>query len=81
MVSVAIRNRPFTYSHTIGLLSLTAKGFSNPVDMTLGDDGVMYVVNRSNSYQALMGAVPLRSATSRRSISVSSQGSAKRMAS
>jgi len=57
MVSVAIRTRPFTYSHTIGLLSLTAKGFSNPVDMALGEGGLMYVVNRSNSYQALMGAV------------------------
>jgi DNA-binding beta-propeller fold protein YncE len=57
MVSVAIRRRPFTYSHTIGLLSLTAKGFSNPIDMALGEGGVMYVVNRSNSYQALMGAV------------------------
>ena len=57
MVSVAIKGRPYTYSHTIGLLSLTAKGFSNPVDMALGEGGVMYVVNRSNSYQALMGAV------------------------
>src|SRR6266540_1521740 len=57
MVSVAIRTRPFTYSHTIGLLSLTAKGFSNPVDMALGEGGLMYVVNRSNSYQALMNAV------------------------
>jgi len=57
MVSVAIRTRPFTYSHTIGLLSLTAKGFSNPVDMALGKGGLMYVVNRSNSYQALMNAV------------------------
>jgi DNA-binding beta-propeller fold protein YncE len=57
MVSVAIKGRPFTYSHTIGLLSLTAKGFSNPVDMALGEGGLMYVVNRSNSYQALMNAV------------------------
>jgi DNA-binding beta-propeller fold protein YncE len=57
MVSVAIRGRPFTYSHTIGLLSLTAKGFSNPVDMAVGENGVIYVLNRSNSYQAMMGAV------------------------
>ena len=57
MVSIAIKGPPFTYSDTIGLLSLTAKGFSNPVDMTLGPGGIMYVLNRSNSYQALMGAV------------------------
>jgi DNA-binding beta-propeller fold protein YncE len=57
MVSIAVKGPPFTYSHTIGLLSLTAKGFSNPVDMTLGQGGLMYVLNRSNSFQALMGAV------------------------
>jgi DNA-binding beta-propeller fold protein YncE len=54
---VAVRARPFTYSHTIGALALTGRGFSNPVDMTLGDGGVMYVLNRGNSVQAPQGAV------------------------
>jgi DNA-binding beta-propeller fold protein YncE len=54
---VAVRGRPFTYSHTVGMLALTGRGFSNPVDMTLGEGGVMYVLNRSNSAQAPMGAV------------------------
>jgi DNA-binding beta-propeller fold protein YncE len=54
---VAVRGRPFTYSHTIGALALTGRGFSNPIDMTLGEGGMMYVLNRSNSNQAPMGAV------------------------
>src|SRR5262249_46464283 len=54
---VSVRLRPFTYSHTVGMLALTGRGFSNPVDMTLGDGGVLYVLNRSNAAQAPMGAV------------------------
>src|SRR5215467_4830577 len=54
---VSVRSRPFTYSHTIGMLALTGRGFSNPVDLTLGEGGVVYVLNRSNATQAPMGAV------------------------
>lgn len=54
---VAVRGRPFTYSHTVGALALTGRGFSNPIDMTLGEGGVMYVLNRGNSTQAAAGAV------------------------
>ena len=32
-MTVSIRLRPFTYSHTIGMLALTGRGFSNPVDL------------------------------------------------
>ena len=52
-----IKSRPLTYSHSIGMLALSGRGFSNPIDMTIGDDGLFYVLNRSNANQAPMGAV------------------------
>lgn len=54
---VMVRTRPITYSHTIGILSQTGRGFSNPVDMALGEGGTLYVLNRSNSFHAVQGAV------------------------
>jgi DNA-binding beta-propeller fold protein YncE len=48
---------PLQYSHTIGLLALTGRGFSNPMNAAVTPDGIVYVVNRSNSLQALQGAV------------------------
>jgi DNA-binding beta-propeller fold protein YncE len=48
---------PLKYSHTIGLLALTGRGFSNPMNAAVTDGGTVYVVNRSNSTQALQGAV------------------------
>jgi DNA-binding beta-propeller fold protein YncE len=48
---------PLKYSHTIGLLALTGRGFSNPMSAAVTDDGIIYVANRSNSTQALQGAV------------------------
>jgi DNA-binding beta-propeller fold protein YncE len=48
---------PLKYSHTIGLLALTGRGFSNPMNAAVNDAGLVYVVNRSNSFQAPMGAV------------------------
>ena len=48
---------PLKYSHTIGLLALTGRGFSNPMNAAVTSDGTIYVVNRSNSTQALQGAV------------------------
>lgn len=41
----------FRYSHTIGLLAQSGRGFSLPVDCVLGPDGVMYVLNRGNAVQ------------------------------
>lgn len=52
MVMVYIAARPFAYSHTIGTLAVSGRGFSNPIDMALGEGGTMYVVNRSNANQA-----------------------------
>lgn len=48
---------PLKYSHTIGLLALTGRGFSNPMNAAVTPEGTLYVVNRSNSTQALQGAV------------------------
>src|SRR5919198_1062433 len=56
-MTVSVRLRPLQYSHTIGMLALTGRGFSNPIDLALGKNGLVYVLNRSNSYQATMGAV------------------------
>jgi DNA-binding beta-propeller fold protein YncE len=37
----------YRYSHTIGIYSLQGRGFNNPVDLALGRNGVMYVLNRA----------------------------------
>jgi len=39
------------------LLALTGRGFSNPTNAAVTDEGIIYVANRSNSTQALQGAV------------------------
>jgi len=57
LMVVSVQPRPLKYSHTMGLLALTGKGFSNPVDVAVGQNGLVYVLNRSNSFQAPMGAV------------------------
>ena len=36
----------YEYSHTVGFHALIGRGFNNPVDVAIGRDGVMYVVNR-----------------------------------
>ena len=57
MVMVYIAARPYAYSHTIGTLAASGRGFSNPVDLALGENGLLYVINRSNANQARGGAV------------------------
>ena len=54
---VTVAPRPLKYSHTVGTLALTGRGFSNPIDLALGANGLVYVLNRSNSNQASQGAV------------------------
>jgi DNA-binding beta-propeller fold protein YncE len=36
-------------SHTIGFYAQNGRGFNNPVDVALGRDGVLYVLNRAGS--------------------------------
>jgi DNA-binding beta-propeller fold protein YncE len=54
---VTVAPPPLKYTRTIGLLALTGRGFSNPMNAAVTDAGILYVVNRSNSTQALQGAV------------------------
>ena len=39
------------YSHTIGLVAMEGRGFSNPVDLAIASDGLIYVVSRTNPLQ------------------------------
>ena len=36
----------YRYTHTVGFHALIGRGFNNPVDVAIGRDGVLYVVNR-----------------------------------
>jgi len=42
-----IKDWTFTYSHTVGRNEFAGTGFRNPVDLAIGADNVVYVVNRS----------------------------------
>ena len=39
-------NPLYEYSHTVGFHALIGRGFNNPVDVAIGRDDVLYVVNR-----------------------------------
>ncbi|ETW98005.1 MAG: hypothetical protein ETSY1_20445 [Candidatus Entotheonella factor] len=39
----------FQYSHTIGMYAQIGRGFNNPVDVALGRDEMLYVINRAGS--------------------------------
>ena len=39
----------YRYSHVIGFLSVTGRGFNNPVDLVVGEGGTLYVLNRAGS--------------------------------
>ena len=38
----------FRYTHTVGCYALRGFGFTNPVDVAVGEDGLLYVVSRGN---------------------------------
>jgi len=42
-----IKDWTFTYSHSVGRNEFAGTGFRNPVDLALGADDVVYVINRS----------------------------------
>ena len=42
-----LSDRAFAYSHSIGRNEFAGTGFRNPVDMAVGEDNVVYVINRS----------------------------------
>ena len=39
-----------SYSHTIGLLVMSGRGFQYPIDAAEGKDGKLYVANRTSGY-------------------------------
>ena len=39
------------YSHTVGLVAMEGRGFSNPVDLAISSDDRIYVLSRTNSEQ------------------------------
>ena len=39
----------YHYSHTIGFYAQLGRGFNNPVDVAVGHDGVLYVLNRAGA--------------------------------
>src|SRR6266536_2016067 len=55
-MSVAVAS-PLRYSHSIGVLGHGGRGFSNPYDVAIRNDGVMFVVNRSNPTQGPPGGI------------------------
>ena len=50
-VFFGVSDRYFSYSHVIGRSEPLGTGFRNPVDLALGKDDVIYVVNRSQEYR------------------------------
>jgi DNA-binding beta-propeller fold protein YncE len=48
---------PVRYSHCIGFFAEVGRGFSNPYDVAIGPDDLLYVVNRSNGADAPLGGM------------------------
>ena len=48
MLTETVAGRTYDYSHSVGRGAQTGMGFSNPVAATLGQDGILYVVNRGS---------------------------------
>src|SRR5690349_14655056 len=45
----------FRFSHGVGVMAHGGRGFSTPVDITIGNDDLLYVISRSNPTQGPMG--------------------------
>ena len=48
-----LNDRTYRYSHTIGQNAYDGPGFFQPTDVAVGQDGVMYVVNRCATEQEI----------------------------
>lgn len=51
MQTVMVRGRVYNYSHTIGRNATGGPGFRHPVDLALGSNGAIYVINRGDEFQ------------------------------
>ncbi len=50
-VFFGVTTRVYKYSYSIGQNATQGKGFRHPVDLAIGDGGVLYVLNRSAEYR------------------------------
>src|SRR5687767_5166679 len=48
MLTETVAGRTYDYAYNVGRGSATGMGFNNPVALTLGPDGLAYVVNRGS---------------------------------
>ena len=48
MLTETVAGRTYDYSHSVGRGSQTGMGFSNPVAAAIGQDGLLYIVNRGS---------------------------------
>jgi DNA-binding beta-propeller fold protein YncE len=56
MMSVAVAN-PYRYRQTIGMFVEFGRGMSNPYDVAPAEDGRLFVLNRSNIFDAPVGGL------------------------
>ena len=50
-MTIGVASR-FRFSHTVGIYQMAGRGFSHPVDLAVGKQGELIVVNRGNPTQA-----------------------------
>ncbi len=55
-MSVALA-RPYRYSQTIGMFVEYGRGMSNPYDVAPAEDGRLFVLSRSNIFDAPLGGL------------------------
>ena len=55
-MSVAVAN-PYRYRQTIGMFVEFGRGMSNPYDVAPAEDGRLFVLNRSNIFDAPVGGL------------------------
>ena len=48
MLTETVAGRTYDYSHSVGRGAQTGMGFSSPVAVAVGQDEVLYVVNRGS---------------------------------
>ncbi len=55
-MSVALA-RPYRYSQTIGMFVEYGRGMGNPYDVAPAEDGCLFVLSRSNIFDAPLGGL------------------------
>ena len=55
MSTLQVSARSYLYSHTIGIDDFSGRSFRNAVDLALGQNGVLYVLQRGVAMQRNLG--------------------------